>query len=66
LIAEQTIKLLQSSVWVRGTQANYALRLPLSRKTYFAKRAQDGDLDQALKLLGRAGGMPPAAGDAAV
>ena len=49
-----------------GAQANYALRLPLSRKTYFAQRAQDGDLDQALKLLGRAGGMPPAAGDAAV
>ena len=49
-----------------GTQANCALRLPLSRKTYFAQRAQDGDLDQALKLLGRAGGVPPAAGDAAV
>lgn len=80
-----------------GTQANYALRLPLSLKsgaeqvaredgstlnqfivsavaeklaapktaTYFVQHAQDGDLDQALKLLGRAGGTPPAAGDAA-
>jgi len=78
-----------------GTQATYALRLPLSLKSgaqqmaredgstlnqfivsavaeklaalktasYFAQRAQDGDLDQALKLLSRAGGMPPATGD---
>jgi hypothetical protein len=35
----------------------------LKTATYFAQRAQHGDLDQALKLLGRAGGVPPAAGD---
>lgn len=78
-----------------GTQANYALRLPLSLKSgaeqvaredgstlnqfivsavaeklaalktahYFKQRAQDGDLDQALKLLSRSGGLAPAAGD---
>ena len=78
-----------------GTQANYALRLPLSLKSgaeqmaredgstlnqfivsavaeklaalktasYFAQRAQDGDLDQALKLLSRTGGRAPATGD---
>jgi hypothetical protein len=78
-----------------GTQANYALRLPLSLKSgaeqvaredgstlnqfivsavaeklaalktasYFAQRAQDGNLDQALKLLSRKGSVAPAAGD---
>jgi hypothetical protein len=78
-----------------GTQANYALRLPLSLKSgaeqfaredgstlnqfivsavaeklaalktasYFAQRANDGDLDEALKLLSRKGGMPPDSGD---
>jgi hypothetical protein len=78
-----------------GTQANYALRLPLSLKSgaeqmaredgstlnqfivsavaeklaalktasYFAQRAQDGNLEQALKLLSRKGGVAPAAGD---
>ena len=37
----------------------------LKTATYFAQRAQDGDLDQALILLGRAGGLPPADGNAA-
>ena len=31
--------------------------------SYFVQRAQDGDLDQALKLLSRKGGVAPAAGD---
>jgi hypothetical protein len=78
-----------------GTQANYALRLPLSLKSgaelvaredgstlnqfivsavaeklaalktasYFVQRAHDGDLDQALRLLSRTGGLAPADGD---
>jgi hypothetical protein len=78
-----------------GTQANYALRLPLSLKSgaeqvaredgstlnqfivsavaeklaalktasYFVQRARDGDLDQALRLLNRTGGLAPAEGD---
>jgi hypothetical protein len=35
----------------------------LKTASYFAERAAKGDLDQALALLNRKGGQPPAEGD---